>query len=317
MGRAAAHPEGDVVDRAEALASRHPELLDEAGSHDLVGLLGGHRRGVPEERRRVRTPEAGREGGRVGEQLPRVRVFRLREHLRTRPLLHDPAVLQHRDPRRPVRGDAEVVRHEQDARAVLALQLVKQIQHAALHRGVEGAGGLVRDEQPRAEGDRGRDEDPLPHPAGELVRILSRAQIGVVQPDAVEQLEHAGVPGTPVAMPVQTQHLGDLHADGAHRVERRRRILRDQPDLRPADAAERPIRPSGDVEVPEPDAPALDPSALRQQAEEGVRRGGLAGARLADEGEGLPLRDGEGEAVHDLAADVRDPQVRRGEDGGC
>ena len=121
------------------------------------------------------------------------------------------------------------------------------------------------------------------------MRILSGAQIGVVQPDAVEQLEHAGVPGTTVAMTVQAQHLGDLHADGAHRVERRRRILRHQPDLRPADAAERPIRPSGDVEVAEPDAAALDPSALGQQAEEGVRRGGLAGTRLADQGERLPL----------------------------
>lgn len=117
-------------------------------------------------------------------------------------------------------------------------------------------------------------------------------------------------------MPVQAQHLGDLHAHGAHRVERRRRILRHQPDLRPADTAERPIRPSGDVEVAEPDAAALDPSALRQQAEEGVRRGGLAGARLADQGERLPLGDGEREAVHDLAAGVRDPQVRRREDGG-
>src|SRR3954447_13949827 len=56
----------------------------------------------------------------------------------------------------------------------VALQIREQVEHRGLHGHVEGAGGLVCDEQSRA-GDQGPgDADPLPLPAGELVRVAAR-----------------------------------------------------------------------------------------------------------------------------------------------
>ena len=58
---------------------------------------------------------------------------------------------------------------------------------------------------------------------------LARSSAGV-RPTRVEQLEHARVDRLAVAAPVDLQHLGDLRADGAHRVERAAGVLRDQAD---------------------------------------------------------------------------------------
>ena len=55
-----------------------------------------------------------------------------------------------------------------------------------LHRDVERADRLVGDDQLRIDGQRARDADPLPLPAGELVRVA--AGVTRAQPDRLQQL---------------------------------------------------------------------------------------------------------------------------------
>ena len=128
-----------------------------------------------------------------------------------------------------------------------------------------------------------RDHRPLPHPAGELVRIVLQAHLRARDPDLVEQLGRAPVGLVAVHREVGLERLADLPADRQHRVQRRHRILEDHRDLAAADRAQllvvsdsrsrppniavpfvtRPLRariPSSASEVtllPQPDSPTI------------------------------------------------------------
>ena len=82
-------------------------------------------------------------------------------------------------------GEVEVVGHQHERRAELAVQLHHEIDDPGAGAGVEIAGGLVGEEHlgPGAEG--ARERDPLLLAAGELGRIVVAA---VAQPDAGQQL---------------------------------------------------------------------------------------------------------------------------------
>ena len=75
------------------------------------------------------------------------------------------------------------------AEPVRAVSVVEQVEHPALHRDVERAGGLVGDHQGRFEGERDADQHALPHAAGQLVRVLPGARLGVAQPDRPQDLD--------------------------------------------------------------------------------------------------------------------------------
>ena len=60
-----------------------------------------------------------------------------------------------------VGGDAVVVRDEQDRHPVLPPELIEQLEHLRAGDGVECAGRLVGEEQPRLVRERARDRHPL------------------------------------------------------------------------------------------------------------------------------------------------------------
>ena len=80
---------------------------------------------------------------------------------------------------------------EQHRRALLAAQVVDQLQDLRLRRHVEGGRRLVGDEELRLERQRHGDHHPLALAAGELVRIGAGDQLGIRQADLVEELERA------------------------------------------------------------------------------------------------------------------------------
>ena len=82
--------------------------------------------------------------------------------------------------------DAEVVADEQAGEALLALQLLEQVEHLGLHRHVERGRGLVGDQQVGLEREGAGDADALALTAGELVRVA--VPEAALQVDAVEQL---------------------------------------------------------------------------------------------------------------------------------
>ena len=142
------------------------------------------------------------------------------------------------------------------------------------------------------DGDGRRDQHPLPHAAGQLVRVLPVPPVDVGEADQLEQLVHPAAAGAGVQVGVQPQHVLDLVADPAHRVQRHRRVLRDQADRPPADIPPALGCQIGQHRVRGAGWSRRAPPVVRQGAEDGVRGGGLARAGLADQGEHLPGFDG-------------------------
>ena len=119
---------------------------------------------------------------------------------------------------------------------VLSLQLAHQVEDLRLDRHVERGGRLVGDQQLRVAGQRHRDHHALPHAAGQLVRILRDAPLRLGDADQAQHLDRARVAPPRASSPLmQRQRLGDLPADGQHRVERGHRLLEDHRDLVAAD----------------------------------------------------------------------------------
>jgi hypothetical protein len=89
---------------------------------------------------------------------------------------------------------------------------------------------------------------------------------------------------------VDARTLSDLVADPHHRVERAHRLLEDHRDPPAADLVEPRVRQPGQVGAVQYNLPRGDLRFWRQHAEDGLERHALAGARLADEADGLAGR---------------------------
>ena len=104
----------------------------------------------------------------------RVRVPRVCEHLACRPLLDQLPGVEHADPLADSGDDPEVVADEQDRRVELRAQLLDQVEHLGLDRGVEPRGRLVQHQQVGIGGERHGEHDPLLLAARELVRVAAQ-----------------------------------------------------------------------------------------------------------------------------------------------
>ena len=84
--------------------------------------------------------------------------------------LGDLAQVHHEHTVRDVADDVEVVRDEDVREPEVALQVLEQVEDLRLHRDVQRRDGLVADDELRVDRERAGDTDPLPLPAGKLVR---------------------------------------------------------------------------------------------------------------------------------------------------
>jgi hypothetical protein len=113
----------------------------------------------------------------------------------------------------PLRREAEIVRHQQQRGAELAGQPVQPVEDLPLHGDVERRGRLVRDQQVRPAGEADREQRPLAHPAGELVRVLPRPPRGFRQPHLAQQLDRSARRPPSRGHAVHHQGFRDLTAD--------------------------------------------------------------------------------------------------------
>ena len=126
--------------------------------------------------------------------------------------------------------------------------------------------------------------------------------------DHVEQFGNAfvGVPTT--RFPMQPDRLGDLIADGAHRVEGVHRALEHHRDIAPAVWTHTAIAAGEDVDPSEQDLPG-NLSVRRQQAHHREHHGGLAASRLADDPKPIARVQGEGDSAHGMQLPTFDVEV--------
>ena len=148
--------------------------------------------------------------------------------------LHAAARVHHPNTMSETGDDAEVVGDEDDRAAGQLLDLLDDLEDLRLDRDIERSRGLVRDEHFGVVADRHRDHRPLPHAAGELVRVLTRSCLRLGDAHQVEHLDRPLRGRVAVEVLVRLHGLGDLVADAQHRVQRRQGILEDHRDLRPA-----------------------------------------------------------------------------------
>jgi hypothetical protein len=138
---------------------------------------------------------------------------------------------------------------------------------------------------------------PLAHAAGQLVRIRSRACRRARDADQVEELDGAR-PGGAAAHPEDpARNLGDLRADGLHRVQRAERVLeyhRHPPPPGPPRPASRERQPP----ARQRDGARFCPYRGRQQGHQRAQRQALAGPGLADDAERPAGRQPQRDLIH-------------------
>ena len=157
-----------------------------------------------------------------------------------------------------------------------------------LHRHVEGGGGLVGEQDLGTAGERDRDRHPLAHAAGELVRVLAEALLGLGDADGLQQRERGGAGLGLVHVQVLDERLGDLALDLHHRVERGHRVLEDHRHLGAPDVAHLVLRVADDVGALVVDVAFAHDVLAGEQSHDRPGQDGLARAGLADDAEGPP-----------------------------
>jgi hypothetical protein len=178
---------------------------------------------------------------------------------------------------------------------------------------VEGGGGLVHDDDAGLQGQGHGDHHPLPHAAGQFVRVAGHPVGG--DSDQVQQFGRPGPLGVPLhPRPVCRQHVGELHADGQHRVECVHRALQHHRDVRPAQPAQLLLvggeqvhgLPGREVVA---DLAADDQPGRPQQPQRRVRQRGLAAATLPGQPEYLTRVEHQVRAGHGVHPALTDSVV--------
>ncbi len=229
--------------------------------------------------------------------------------------LNDGAVLHDEDLVGEVVDDAEVVADEDDGGAGAGAELDEQVEDLRLDGDVEGAHGLVGDDD-LGLGDQGAgDDDPLPLAAGQRPGADVEAVQGQVDElgGVADPLLRLGARG-PLAVAAE-ERPGDALADGVAQVEEADRVPADDLDAVAARAATA-VRQWGPGLAVEVLLEHLGEVGAHGPAEREGRQDQGADSLVADDGEPAHLEgeDGEEEAEPE-AGDGQDGELDAADDG--
>ena len=158
-------------------------------------------------------------------------MLRIGEDLFRIPALHRLAALHDHDIVGHLAHDAEVVGDEQHGHAELGLQFLQQLQDLRLNGHVQRGGRFVGDQQVRVVGERHGDHHALALTAGQLVRIVEKACLGVADAHLGHQVDDAAACRLALEVLVQFEDLADLPLHRVQRVERGHRLLEHHGDV--------------------------------------------------------------------------------------
>ena len=173
------------------------------------------------------------------------------EHLCHRTGFDDLAGVHDRDAVGFLGHQRQIVCDEHNGHPVLGTKIPQQRHDLGLHRDVQCRGGLVGDQHAGIEGHRHRNQQTLPHPTGELVRIGVQPRFGLRNADPGHQLDRLALGFPATHTPVDAEWLGQLGADGVERVEGGERVLEHDGQFGAGDFA---ALPAVDVEQVHPGA---------------------------------------------------------------
>ena len=239
-----------------------------------------------------------------------------------RAFFHLLALIHHQDALRDLGDHTHVVGDEDDRHVHLVLERPDELQDLGLNRHVERGRGFVGDQQRGFAGERHRDHHPLPHAAGELVRMPVEDLRGFGNAHLLQHTQCLTPRRAVILALVQPDRLGDLLADRVHGIERGHRLLEDHCDLGAADPAHRPCTGAREVDpLPgrprEVESPGQDAAAaVLDQAHQRQRGHRLPRSGFADDGNRLAAADGKRHVAHRgndaLGASELDRQRRNG-----
>ena len=210
---------------------------------------------------------------------------------------------------------------DEQQRRVARLDLADdELEHLLLEGGVEARRRLVGDEQIGAAGQGHGERRPLRLSAGVLMHVVVGPALGVGDAHLVEEVDRPllALPASDAL--VHADQLGDLAADGEHRVEGPPRVLEHDRDPAPSELLEGLLGCADDVLAVEVHGALEDLGIRRQHAERRRGREALARPGLAHErhpgGTGHREVDTlEGHGRRRIARVERDPKVLDAEQG--
>ena len=242
-----------------------------------------------------------------------IRMARVAQDLAHRRFLDDPPGVHHRHPVGDLHRGADIVGHKHDRQPALLLLLAQQDQDLDLHRGVEGGGRLIRQQQLRVTGERKGDHRPLAHPAGHLVRVSIQPPLRAGNAHLAQGLQRP-VPGRLARQPfVAAQPFNNLLPDGVDRIEGQQRLLKNHRAASAAIAPQLAGAHRQHLVVPHLQGAGELTAPWRVQAHQRPQGHALAGTRLANQRHHLPLLYLKGDPVDRVdglpVAAKDDPQV--------
>ncbi|MNL13966.1 hypothetical protein D3C87_1348900 [compost metagenome] len=249
-----------------------------------------------------RQPGLRRQARHRRHQHAGVGLFRARQDFLARAHFHQAPAVHHRDAVGDLRHHAEVVRDEQHRRIVRFLQFQDQRQDLLLRRHVQRGGGLVGDQQLGIQDQRHADDDALTLPARQLVRVGVIDTLNVRQAHRLQHVQDLALAGGGVHGAMGTQHLVDLPAHGAHRIQRGHGFLKHHGHPRGSKFAQTFRRAGQHVLAIQQDAARAGPERIgRQQTHHREGRDGLARAGFAHHAQGFAGVDVETDAFDHVA----------------
>ena len=220
-------------------------------------------------------------------------------------------------------GQRQIVGDEDRRHAHFLGEIVDQIHDDGLRGHVEAGGRLIGDQERRLRGKRDRDHDALAHAARHFERIGFGAARRIGDADGAQHVDRLGRRVAPRHVAVADQHVGDLAADRADRIERGARILEDHRDLAAAHVGKLAGLCREQIEPAEHGTAGGDFAGGIENAHHRIGGDRFARAGFADQRDGLALVDGKAhivERAHDAGAgaefdaeafDARAPARRR------
>ena len=203
-----------------------------------------------------------------GEQARGIGMKRPRQDFLDRPVLDHLPRIHRQHARAAFRDEPEIVGDEQDRRAGAAAKFEQQIHDLRLNGHVERGRRLVGDQQTRLAHQRHRDHHALAHAAGQAHRIHVGAIARPRNADRRQRRHGALIRLLARHLEMRPHRLGDLIADGKHRIERAHRLLKDHADAAAADLAHAGFAERHQIAPLEQDFAGPLAAAARQQTQD-------------------------------------------------